>query len=774
MTDMHMLSNLSMNIDGDFLNDVLPASEMNGELFKMLSQMTITSEVKMVTSDSPDYFMSYDLNYKTFPLITLDVFLNEKGMTFSVSNFYDESFSMNFDELLKMYTPEVSEMAEELEGFDYNKYLEIIKEVDASKIDMEVYKAFVEDHLKDVLSDDKIETLEYVYDDENFETEVTVVTYNLNFESIMNLISNVVEYSEEDSALKDYAQNILNVILKEMLDSEDYKIIAMEKEALETFTEALDTNFDEGWSQTFESISEELQLAIESLETPDESTEDMLNMLKDKFNLKLYMNKSNQLKKIAFYVNAEGLEFNYDIILHDRDNVTIDWPKETTNLMDLLLEQGAFETEDDRNTFIITLLQSVMNTLNEGEAYQTLIEDLEPFEEMLGMSPSDIRMALGMAGIFIEEMTFEDLKGMFDFGGTDDGYYDDGYYDDGYESSDLSVALITDGSGIFDSTFNQITYEGLEMAESMLGIYVDYYMPVSMDTETLIETYEAAIMSGFDTIVALGYTHGKAIGIAQNLYPDVHFILLDAQPLNSDLIVEIANNTVAVLFNEEEAGFLAGIASALESTTGQLGFIGGMAVEPTQNYGWGYAAGVAYANYMYNTDAHVTNYVYQGNVDDEQLGYDLAMEMYTSGVDILFSTAAGDGPLNASKAFTEADNMVYFVGSETDQYDQGFTKDNLSVVLTSAVKYYDNAVYTILESLVYGDFQGGQALSLSAENGGVGLPYYNANLSYETDDIIYNVIESMISREVVVPTSLEALMTFLEQFEYDSPKGIKY
>ena len=38
----------------------------------------------------------------------------------------------------------------------------------------------------------------------------------------------------------------------------------------------------------------------------------------------------------------------------------------------------------------------------------------------------------------------------------------------------------------------------------------------------------------------------------------------------------VADNTVSIFFAEQEAGFAAGVAAAVELQTGDLGFLGGM------------------------------------------------------------------------------------------------------------------------------------------------------------------------------------------------------
>ena len=47
-------------------------------------------------------------------------------------------------------------------------------------------------------------------------------------------------------------------------------------------------------------------------------------------------------------------------------------------------------------------------------------------------------------------------------------------------------------------------------------------------------------------------------------------MILDGEPAT------MAENTTAIYFAEHEAGFLAGVAAALQSQTGKVGFIGGI------------------------------------------------------------------------------------------------------------------------------------------------------------------------------------------------------
>ena len=77
-------------------------------------------------------------------------------------------------------------------------------------------------------------------------------------------------------------------------------------------------------------------------------------------------------------------------------------------------------------------------------------------------------------------------------------------------------------------------------------------------------------------------------------------MILDGEPEGG-----VAENSVGIYFAEQEAGFLAGIAAALETKTGKVGFIGGMIIPAVQKFGYGFVTGVAYANANLGTNKKI-------------------------------------------------------------------------------------------------------------------------------------------------------------------------
>lgn len=299
----------------------------------------------------------------------------------------------------------------------------------------------------------------------------------------------------------------------------------------------------------------------------------------------------------------------------------------------------------------------------------------------------------------------------------------------GTDNVNFKVGMMIDSGTIDDKSFNQGTWEGiLAYTKDHKGVKGQHVQPNGETTADYLSAADNLMMAGNNVIIAPGFKFEEAITELQTANPEVSFVILDGEPAT------MAENTTAIYFAEHEAGFLAGVAAALQSQTGKVGFIGGMKIPAVERFGWGYLAGVAYANENYATNVEVVDYQYQGTFYDVQGGQMMAGGMYDKGIDIIFSAAAavGNGVINEAKARTEAGDKVYVIGVDVDQYDEGLMNDGSSVVLTSAIKRIDVAVYDTLKAYGEGNFPGGQIITMDAKTNGVGLPETNPNLTTDT------------------------------------------
>ena len=227
----------------------------------------------------------------------------------------------------------------------------------------------------------------------------------------------------------------------------------------------------------------------------------------------------------------------------------------------------------------------------------------------------------------------------------------------------LNIAIVSSPSGVDDGSFNQNNYEGiLAFIEANPSASVTPVKEESGDVAAAVQAV-ADIVADYDVIVCCGFQFAGIGAVAQE-NPDVNFILVDAYPTDAEgNEVEVAN-IYAMQFKEQESGFCAGIAAALETKTGKVAVVNGIAYPSNVNYQYGFESGVNYANKVYGTTAEVveiTSYAgtdvtganvggnYVGNFNDEATGKVVAEALIGEGVDMIFvaAGASGNGVLTA-------------------------------------------------------------------------------------------------------------------------------
>jgi len=335
---------------------------------------------------------------------------------------------------------------------------------------------------------------------------------------------------------------------------------------------------------------------------------------------------------------------------------------------------------------------------------------------------------------------------------------------------DLKIAMITDVGEIDDKSFNQGTWEGIvDLATEFNKTHV-YYKPTGATTQEYVAAIELAITDGADIVVTPGFLFEEAVYLVQDEHPDVYFVLIDGQPHDatySDYYT--ADNTLSIVFHEEQSGFLAGYAAVAEGFQ-SLGFFGGMAVPAVVRYGVGYVAGAylaAYANGVEDFSYDPDYYAYFGDFAASSDKVTQASSWYAAGVDVIFAAAGGAG----TSVFLAAEDGTadqWAIGVDVDQSAES------DKVLTSAMKGLAAAVQAALASVYLDEFVGGfdGELNLGAADYAVGLPFDSSQFeNFTAND--YNAIFGMLSAGVYgVPADAASLALYISALGYDVPAGL--
>ena len=318
----------------------------------------------------------------------------------------------------------------------------------------------------------------------------------------------------------------------------------------------------------------------------------------------------------------------------------------------------------------------------------------------------------------------------------------------------LKVGMVTDSGTIDDKSFNQGTWEGILKAVADLGVEEKYLRPPGETEADYVAEIGNLVDAGFKFIVTPGFKFETALFIAQDKHKDAKFVLLDGYPHSGDWAPVVSNNTVSIFFTEHESGFLAGVATALKLQSGDVGFVGGMEIPPVQKFNWGFQQGIMYANQNHGTSVTMKpeNFIYQGTFYEVAAGQQLAATMYDRGVKAIFAAAGGVGVgvINEAKSRASAGADVWVVGVDVDQYAEGIYSGDKSVILTSAMKRIDQAAYDMIKAELDNKFPGGEILTFSAVNNGVGIPAQNPNLSADTQAKVDKVFNDLKSGNYVV------------------------
>ena len=318
----------------------------------------------------------------------------------------------------------------------------------------------------------------------------------------------------------------------------------------------------------------------------------------------------------------------------------------------------------------------------------------------------------------------------------------------------FEIAMITDSGTIDDESFNQGTWEGIVEFCDANDLTYKYYKPSEVSDDAYLEAIDLAIEGGAKVVVTPGFLFESSVYAAQDLYPEVKFILIDGTPHDPTWTTwNTADNTMPILFAEHESGFLAGYAAVKDGFT-DLGFMGGMAVPAVVKFGIGFIAGAYYAAEEDGVTLTFTNntYEYLGDFAPSDTHKAKAATWFTSGTEIIFAAAGGAG---SSVMAAAEDESAWMIGVDIDQSSQSTT------VLTSALKQLGVAVQQGLQAYVDGTFTGGTTVVKSAANDGVALPLETSQFASFTEADYNAIYELLVDGTVVVPADYAALETFL-------------
>ncbi|MBN9333357.1 BMP family ABC transporter substrate-binding protein [Devosia sp.] len=276
------------------------------------------------------------------------------------------------------------------------------------------------------------------------------------------------------------------------------------------------------------------------------------------------------------------------------------------------------------------------------------------------------------------------------------------------------AALVYDGGGKFDKSFNEAAYNGAEMFKAAGGAYQDLEISGDAMREQAIRQFASR---GNNPIVMPGFSWETALKTVAPEFPDTKFTIIDT-------VVDLPN-VQSVVFKEQEGSYLVGILAAMKSESGKIGVVPAFNFDLLEAFACGYAQGAK----SVKPDIQVLEtYVGTGfeAFNDPGKATEVAKSQLDQGVDVVFQVAGGAG---AGVLQAAADAGKFGIGVDSNQNHL-----HPGSVLTSMVKRVDVATYNAMKGVEDGTWKPGVIVLGLAEDG-VGAAFDDNNASLITDDM---------------------------------------
>jgi basic membrane protein A len=281
-------------------------------------------------------------------------------------------------------------------------------------------------------------------------------------------------------------------------------------------------------------------------------------------------------------------------------------------------------------------------------------------------------------------------------------------------AQDFTPAVIFDMGGKFDKSFNEAAYNGAEKFKAETGIE---YLEFEITNESQRDQALRRMAQRADIVVAVGFAFTTPLETIAGEFPDKKFVIIDS--------VVDKPNVQSVVFKEHEGSFLVGMAAALASKSGKVGFVGGMDIPLIRNFAFGYEQGVKHVTPEAEVIVNYTGTT-PAAWNDPARGGELAIGQFGQGADVVYAAAGATG-LGVLQAAADKGQLSIGVDSNQNHLHPGS-------VLTSMLKRVDVAVYDAFTSAKDGSWQAGME-SLGLKEDGVGYAVDENNRAVLTPEM---------------------------------------
>ncbi|MEW2569531.1 BMP family protein [Streptomyces sp. NPDC057621] len=313
----------------------------------------------------------------------------------------------------------------------------------------------------------------------------------------------------------------------------------------------------------------------------------------------------------------------------------------------------------------------------------------------------------------------------------------------GYKGKGIGLAYDIGGRG--DQSFNDAAYSGFEKARKEFKIGGNDIEPSDGESDAdKVQRLTQMAKAGYNPIVGVGYIYAPAVKEVAAKYPKTTFAVID------DAQVQ-AKNVADMVFAEEQASYLAGVAAAKATKKKHVGFIGGVDIPLIHKFEDGFVQGVKSVDPKIDIEKrYLTEKPEDGGFSNPSMGKEAASGQVEAGADVIYHAAglSGQGVIQEAAA-----QKVWAIGVDSDQYQQKALAASKEWILGSALKDVGGAVYEVTKSVVDGKPLSGEHRG-DLKSGGVGFADSNPKYKEMTDvvEAVEKAKEDIVSGTVTVKT----------------------
>ena len=307
-------------------------------------------------------------------------------------------------------------------------------------------------------------------------------------------------------------------------------------------------------------------------------------------------------------------------------------------------------------------------------------------------------------------------------GETEEPSYNYDAIPDTMESSSYEIAFVTDIGQLKDKSFNQGTWEGVKRFAHENKKTYKYYQPANANSATDDDRYnamKAAVNGGAKIIVCAGFMQFAALDKISVEHPEVKFVFIDGWNFGKE-------NVTAIIFQEEQAGYLAGYGAVMDGYT-KLGFSGGGGGNnpACQRFGYGYIQGASAAAKLKGVNVEMKySWLHGSNFSASPELQTMAEGWYSTGTEVVFACG---GSMCTSIFAAASANQGKVIGVDVDQAAESPT------VITSAMKGLREGTIHALSQFYANKWSeiADKQVNLGAKDNAIGLPTSKASWGFK-------------------------------------------